>query len=248
MNDLSTYIRRRAKELGLTITELCRRAEISRQTLYALQNNYKRLPSLDTIVVLAQILKTHPLQLLNLLFATESIPTLPSKRLLGDDSTFIQDLTFPDGERVAPNQWITKSWEMKNSGTVVWKGRHLVCIDETLAVFTRLGDSLKVGESLEPLSNRIAVPETKPGESVKLSVKLLTPSQPGTVLSYWKTVFSNGSYCFPSDPGLWCKVRVDGETKNHQEGIPAQQHDQANAKAKATAAKVKVQRRRSKPG
>jgi transcriptional regulator with XRE-family HTH domain len=213
MNNLSTYIRRRAKELDLTITEVCKRARISRQTLYSLQSDVERLPALDTIVVIAEVLKTHPLQLLNLLFETRNAPPppRPQQPIKGDSTSFLQDVTYPDGELVKPNEWLTKTWELTNTGTVVWKNRHLLCMDEDIAVFTRLGESIKVGESLRPLSNRVAIPETKPGQSVQVSVKLLTPSQPGTVLSYWKAVFDDGSFCFPALAGVWCKVRVSAK-------------------------------------
>jgi transcriptional regulator with XRE-family HTH domain len=219
MNNLSTYIRRRAKALDLTLTEVCKRAKISRQTLYSLQSDVDRLPALETIIVIAQVLKIHPLQLLNLFFETRHDPMAPklSRAIKGDRASFVQDVSYPDGDIVGPKEWITKTWEIKNSGTVAWKGRSLACIDDEIAVFTRLGDSLKVGESLTAQTTRVPIPDALPGETVRVTVKLLTTSQPGTVFSYWKAIFSEGSYCFPTLPGVWCKVRV--MANNSLEGV-----------------------------
>jgi transcriptional regulator with XRE-family HTH domain len=210
MNNLSAYIRRRAKALDLTLTEVCKRAKISRQTLYSLQSDVDRLPALETIIVIAQVLKIHPLQLLNLFFETRHDPMAPklSQAIKGDKTSFVQDVSYPDGDIVAPKEWLIKTWELKNTGTVPWKNRQLICIDDEIAVFTRLGESLKIGESLTPQSSKVAIPDALPGDTVRVSVKLLTPSQPGTVFSYWKAVFHDGSYCFPTLPGVWCKVRV----------------------------------------
>jgi hypothetical protein len=57
------------------------------------------------------------------------------------------------------------------------------------------------------------VPTTAPGATLQLSMDFTAPQQPGTVLSYWKSVFADGALCFPDSAGLWVKVRVSTLTQ-----------------------------------
>jgi DNA-binding XRE family transcriptional regulator len=208
MENLESYVRSRSKSLDLNLTEVCRHAGISRQTLYSLSDP-KKLPALSTLVALAEVLQVHPLRLLQLVF--DEVPVARSavrQQKRGDVSAFGRDLTFPDGALVMPGERFVKTWELQNVGKVVWENRSLLCVDEEIAVYTSLGETLKLANNLIPKVKRIPVPLTHPGESVLLSVEFTAPDSPGTVLSYWKTVFEDGSLCFPKRRGVWVKVRV----------------------------------------
>jgi Ig-like domain from next to BRCA1 gene len=117
-------------------------------------------------------------------------------------------VTFPDGAMVLPEQTFTKTWSLQNVGTVPWENRYLQCIDEEVVVTTRAGEVLKMAENLKPHSQRVTVPYTKPGDLVQISVNFTAPSKPATVVSYWKSVFEDGTQCFPKASGLSCVVRV----------------------------------------
>jgi DNA-binding XRE family transcriptional regulator len=205
---LDSYIRNRANSLGLKLTEMCRLAKISRQSFYALNEVPDKLPDLKTIISIADVLQVHPLRLLHLVFDKVPIHKSARRSARGDNSAFIADVTFPDGSLVLPNQTFTKTWEIQNVGKVAWKNRYLQCVDEEIVVTTRTGEVLELGQNLIPHVNRVAVPFTNAGDSALISVNFTAPTQPMTVLSYWKSVFEDGSLCFPKAVGLWCKVRV----------------------------------------
>ncbi len=176
---LDSYIRARAKELGMNLTELCLRAGISRQTLYSLNEVPHKLPALQTVVSLADVLRVHPLRLLQLVF--DEVPMaqqVKQKQTRGDHSAFVQE-TIPDGTMVLYGARFTKMWELQNTGSVPWEGRYLQCVDEEIVVFTRSGESLQITENLIPAQRRIPVPYTPPKSAVQLRVEFTAPRMPG---------------------------------------------------------------------
>jgi DNA-binding XRE family transcriptional regulator len=205
---LDSYIRTRTNELGLSRAEVCRRAGVSRQTMYSLNEVPHKLPALQTVVSLADVLRVHPLRLLQLVF--DELPmtqVVKQKQARGDHSAFVQE-TFPDGTMVLYGARFTKMWELNNTGLVPWEGRYLQCMDEELVVYTRTGETLKIAENLIPTVKRIPIPYTPPKSSVQLKVEFTAPRMPGIFLSYWKSVHADGTLCFPKNQGLSVKVRV----------------------------------------
>lgn len=208
--DLETYIRNRAKELNLSLSEVCRLAGLSRQTIYSLGQVPAKLPTLQTVIALSEVLHVHPLRLLHLILDDVlMVNKVCQRRQRGDESVFVRDVTFADGALVLPGQKFTKTWEIQNVGLVPWENRFLKCIDEQIIVHTLRGETLALAHNLTPSALRIPVPYTAPGALVQLSVEFTAPEPPGTVLSYWKTEFSEGGLCFPDSSGLWVKVRVN---------------------------------------
>jgi transcriptional regulator with XRE-family HTH domain len=205
---LDSYIRNRANEQGLSLSEVCRRAGISRQTLYTLNQVPDKLPALQTVVSLAEVLHVHPIRLLQLVFDELPLTSqVKQKQARGDHSAFVQE-TIPDGTIVLYGERFTKEWQLQNVGRVPWEGRFLQCMDEEIVVYTRTGETLRIAEKLKPDVMRIAVPSTGPGCSVKLVVNFTAPTMPGNFLSYWKSVFEDGTLCFPQAQGLSVMVRV----------------------------------------
>lgn len=206
---LLTYIRQRCRNLGMSISKLCESAGISRQTLYALEQNPDKLPEMHTLLALAQSLQVHPTQLLQLVCHTLPM-TLQnqqqSQRL--DGSAFIRDVSYPDGSQVATGQTFTKTWELQNVGKTVWENRYLQCEDEQSGQYHYRGQPLCIAEGLTPLRRHIAIPRTLPGELVELSVDFIAPATAATVVSYWKAYHADGRQCFPEHTGLWIKVQV----------------------------------------
>ena len=207
---LDSWMRQRARELGLNLSALCKQAGIGRQTLYDLACIPDKLPSMHTVVALADVLQVHPLRILHLVFAAVPLkPAVKRAQHQGDRSMFVRDVPAPDGALVLPGQRFTKTWELQNAGSIPWEGRFLQCMDEEIVVATRTGETLHLAPNLVPASTRIAVPTTLPGGAVQLSVEFTAPQPPGTVLSYWKLVWADGTLCFPSSVGVWAKVRVN---------------------------------------
>jgi Domain of unknown function (DUF4062)/Ig-like domain from next to BRCA1 gene len=112
-----------------------------------------------------------------------------------DDSRFVSDITVPDGQRILVDSEIEKTWEIENTGCVVWRNR-----------FLQVENALASG--LTPLQERIAIPETRPGSGVRITVRFHSPKYPGTCESYWKMVDSDGKAFFPKKKGLFCRVQV----------------------------------------
>jgi transcriptional regulator with XRE-family HTH domain len=122
----------------------------------------------------------------------------------GDASTFVSD-TIPHGTQMAPGEWFTKEWRVRNSGSVPWQGRQL----ERQGPLT--GPGLITSERYVP------VPDTEPGKVAKIQAPLRAPSYDCSSIAYFKmvTTLEDGSValCFPEayQLGLDVLVKVDGE-------------------------------------
>lgn len=197
----------------------------------AISGDIKQM-KLGTLVHIAQVLNIHPWHLFRefyeandvgekLKISDDEIQNLklhkvPSVHSLmkvlypGDDSSFIRDVTFPDGELVPINYEFVKIWEIMNSGCVIWDRRRLICVDDRIALSYESKNGTKTIEvgSLVPRAQEVPIDRTLPGKSVKIHVSFQTPRFPGTILSYWKMVNEAGEECFPSLTGLYCKVTV----------------------------------------
>ncbi|WP_218149400.1 NBR1-Ig-like domain-containing protein [Marinospirillum celere] len=213
--DLETYIRQRARNLNISLSQLCREAGISRQTLYEAWSLSGKYPSLNTLVNIAYTLKVHPLRLLQLLFGDQELPET-IKSIPGDRSAFVGDITYPDGEYVMPGETFTKVWAIQNIGEVAWEGRSLICQDDELIVFSNAGDELCLAQQLIPTEAIIPIPYTPPGQTIEIAAEFTAPDSPGTVMSYWKMVNSEGNFCYSKSKGLWVKVTIITPTRSAQ--------------------------------
>lgn len=111
-----------------------------------------------------------------------------------DDSTFMDDVTIPNGAKVQVNEKFKKIWKIKNNGLIVWKNRFL--------------KEENPGCGLTPENSLIHIPETQPADSVQIEVVFVAPKYPATCESYWKMADESGKYIFPWKKGIWCRVKV----------------------------------------
>ena len=216
---LGVFLRELIQQQGIGVTELARRARLSRECIYKLQRGDIKQPELSTIICLAKALHTHPLLLLRKLFEGQEFRSAaqPPARHANDAVGFLGDITCPDNCMVGVNSKFTKVWEIQNTGLLVWRGRRLVCVDEWLEVRVVPAADTKGGRwfraparqrCLIPATREIPIPDTKPGGAVRLSVEFTTPPFPCTTISYWKMVDESGAFCFPNQEGLSCLVQV----------------------------------------
>lgn len=207
---LHTFVRRRAAQQGLPLTTLCKRAGISRDTLYALERDPRKLPTLSTVVALAGALEVHPMWLLQCLF--DLLPTKPEvcRAVAGDRSAFVDDVTYPDGSVVGLKQRFEKIWALQNVGTVPWRGRSLVCVDDEVLLYSVHSGQLLISPGLKPDLDQLPLPEVLPGAVVQAAMWFTAPAQPCTVVSYWKMADADRALCFPGSAGLWLMVKVVG--------------------------------------
>lgn len=81
------------------------------------------------------------------------------------------DLTYPDDSRLAPGEQFEKTWRIKNIGSCPW--------DANYRIEWFSGDFYPA-EPVQILENTVA-----PGDSVDISVQMVSPQEPGVYTSYW---------------------------------------------------------------
>jgi transcriptional regulator with XRE-family HTH domain len=124
----------------------------------------------------------------------------------GDSSAFVGD-TIPHGTRMEPGQVFEQTWRVKNSGTVAWQGRRL----ERQGPLT--------GPGLMTSLRYVEIPDTKPGETAKITAPLKAPTYDCSSIAYFKMVDADGRLCFPDSYqlGLDVLVRVEGQRPDKTE-------------------------------
>jgi hypothetical protein len=130
--------------------------------------------------------------------ATIPTPVAPSvPRVVGDQSVLVEE-NYPDGVDVKVNEHFVKSWELRNAGSVPWRGRYL----------QRIGSSNGPGLCSSPA--RVPIARTLPNQDVAVTVEVIAPSTPSSCRRVtWKMVDVNGNQWFPNDPdGVWFDVNV----------------------------------------
>lgn len=209
--EVADYLRLRLRTMGMTTTEAARRSGISRQTWHKLLRADISEARLSTLVQVAETLETHPLSMLriyfndNVLNPGSSQPVRTKKRYA---SGFVDDITFPDYSLVKPGQEFEKIWEIVNLGADPWVGWRLQCIDADLRGNATKSNGKHVQYGLQPETDSIVIPDTQPGEHVRLGVNMRAPNSPCTAISHWKCVNDKGQIVFPKLTGLYCMVKV----------------------------------------
>lgn len=123
----------------------------------------------------------------------------PPPLIAGDASEFGGDVTVPDGTEIPTGTRFVKTWEFRNAGTVPWIGRYLRREGS-------FGDGRARGECLTP--ERVPIARTMPGESVRVSVEVRAPEEPGYCQVYWKMVDAKGRLLLPGQRAAYFFVRV----------------------------------------
>lgn len=109
--------------------------------------------------------------------ATVPPPSPPPPATCTLASTFIADVTIPDGTVIAPGGTFVKTWAIQNSGTCTWGGGYM-------ALFVD-------GEALGATSPQ-PIPAANPGDIINISINMVAPPTPGMHTSVWQLQASNG--------------------------------------------------------
>ena len=209
---MGEYIQQRYEDLDISShAELAERVGVSRQTLSNWMNSSTKI-TLENLIRLAKALNVHPVSLLRVAtqeFISYPVVSHPKKRF--DDAGFV-DETIPDDSLIGSGTEFEKIWWIQNTGSSVWEGRRLVCQDTHLPLYERRGDEFVPFHScvLTPEAKQIAIPPTKPQETIELKIKFSAPLLPGRAVSIWKITDKDGNHCYPNKPGVWCQVIVTG--------------------------------------
>lgn len=178
---------------------------MSRQAVVKLLSGETRDPQITTVRALAFALQVSPIHLFRLLLERNPIDRAIQSMALhdGDHSSFVADVTIPDGSLVAPGKRFEKIWDIQNTGRTEWVGRTLRC-----ANFPSDQNVAELQTFLRPDVDQIVVPDTSPGQVSRLTVWFTAPMIPCNCISVWKMTDANGADCFPALSGLQCVVTV----------------------------------------
>lgn len=118
----------------------------------------------------------------------------------GDASTFVGD-TIPHGMLMEPGQVFAQTWQVRNSGSVLWEHRQL----ERQGPLT--------GPGLITSLRFVDVPDTKPGKLAEITAALKAPTYDCSSIAYWKMTDAQGRLCWQDSYqlGLDVLVRVEGQ-------------------------------------
>lgn len=105
--------------------------------------------------------------------------------LEGDEARFVSEAP-PDGATVPCGAVFSKTWTIRNSGSVPWRARRLRRIGPTTGPWTLTSQRFT------------AVPDTEPGEEVEVSVQLRAPQMETAVVGQWKMVDEDDLLYFPT--------------------------------------------------
>lgn len=115
--------------------------------------------------------------------------------LPGDKTEFVTERP-PDGIRIGLGETFTKSWTIRNIGSVPWIDRRL----------------RRIGPNTGPwiLSSPVHVPiaDTHPGEKVTITVELRAPNVSAVSIAQWKMVDPEDLLCFPTQYTVGLGVHV----------------------------------------
>jgi hypothetical protein len=129
-----------------------------------------------------------------------STPVPPSQTptpLICDWAQLVTSLTVDDGALFQPGSPFTKVWRLKNIGSCTWTPGYAL-------VFTS-GDKLDGRDSV-PLAGNVA-----PGQTVDVSVDLISANAPGVYTGYWQlrnasgVIFGTGGQ---ANSPFWVKIKV----------------------------------------
>jgi len=134
-----------------------------------------------------------------LTFVTNTPVKTAAPLKLCDAAAFVRDVTIPDGALLESDTPFTKTWQLKNIGTCSWTTSYAL-------VFVN-GDSLGAHTTVNLGKN------VSPGETVDVSVDMVTPGKEGNYRGYWKlrnasgVLFGIGSQATTS---FWVDINVSG--------------------------------------
>lgn len=104
--------------------------------------------------------------------------------------------TMPDGTLVRPGALLRKTWTLRNTGPVNWRGRWI----------TRQGMPERASWLRCP--TRVPVPDIGPGGEALIELDLTTPHRPGVCVAYFALTDLDGRL-YLADP-LRCSLYVAG--------------------------------------
>jgi hypothetical protein len=104
--------------------------------------------------------------------ATPTEPPTPTG--CGYWSSFVDDVTIPDGTEIPAGEDFTKTWEIRNTGCLAWESA-------TELVFLE-------GDQMDGPDSMTDIPSVSPTESAEISIDLTAPLESGEYTGYWQLI------------------------------------------------------------
>jgi hypothetical protein len=132
-----------------------------------------------------------------------------------NNAALIADVTVPDGTQFAPNTGFIKTWRIKNTGTCTW--------DNGYRLIHHAGSLLGAISSSLPLPGNAA-----PGQTIDLSLSLVSPAAEGSYQSDWLLQNAQGQPfgVGRSSSPFWVKIVVPGKQTTTISGLVYQDANQ----------------------
>lgn len=87
-----------------------------------------------------------------------------------NDMIYIADVTVDDDQEMEPGASFTKTWRIKNTGTLSWGPGYTLTFEKGTAMTTQ---------------TRVPMPTCAPGQECDVSITLAAPTEPGKYFSDW---------------------------------------------------------------
>jgi len=120
-----------------------------------------------------------------------------------DSSTYISDVTIPDGTVMTPGQTFVKTWLVQNSGTCTWDTNYKI--------------GFGFGEAMSGTTTALTK-SVAPGGQVEISVNLTVPAKSGDLTGTWRMINKQGAFF---GTNLTVVIKVSGATATSTSGTPA---------------------------
>jgi transcriptional regulator with XRE-family HTH domain len=214
---LNSLVHRRARQLGITMTEVAARAQCTRPYLYRLLKGETRDPSILLVSRLARAIDVSPTILFREFTDIDnragrfSSNKIQSTINTADAVCFVEEHSQELTSVVTPNERFTKTWTLQNVGKVPWISRSFERIDDEYVVMKRnaAGKLVPVADiHLASIQRATSIPTTYPNQLVEISIDFIAPKENCSVASIWKMVDDQAENCFPTNFFLQAVVTV----------------------------------------
>jgi Ig-like domain from next to BRCA1 gene len=134
-----------------------------------------------------------------LVFPTSTLYLSPVPVKRCDAAAFVKDVTIPDGSTLSPGKSFTKTWRLQNVGSCSWTSSY--------ALIFVSGDGMSA-------PNVVSLPgNVNPGDTLDVSVNLVSPTKKGNYRGYWKLRNASGvlfGIGAQADISFWVDINVLG--------------------------------------
>jgi hypothetical protein len=110
-------------------------------------------------------------------------------------ASFVADVTVPDNTTIEVSKAFTKTWTLRNVGSCTWTSGYQLVFDS--------GDQMG-----GPASQQLTAGTVAPGQTIDVSVNLVSPNSAGTYKGNWKLREPGGATFALSTGPFWVQIKA----------------------------------------